>query len=251
VKENRIKKRLIILTPGYRENLNLVEVNNLKISLNLNTEFEHAFVLPEDLEASNYREQFGQSTIFRFPKEFFSSTLAYNELMKSSSFYQKFSDYHHILILQLDAILIKRIPYKTLADYDYVGSIWPEGYKGIPFGRNILLHSGRYFKRWTKIIHVGNGGLSFRKVSSHLELLKILDTKKYHFPQVKLNEDVYFAFFLNKYKFKTPTKEIADSFFREETAIELRHIPDVIGFHGLNRFNPALERKIHEDYLLR
>jgi hypothetical protein len=81
-------------------------------------------------------------------------------------------------------------------------------------------------------------------VASHIELLKKIESKKRYFPQSNLNEDVFFSFLFDKYGYNLPTKELADSIFQELSAVSQTQIPNVVGFHGLDRLNPELEKKI-------
>jgi hypothetical protein len=235
---------MLILTPAYQSELSGEEIQRLKISLKNNGEFQHAFLCPENMNTSKYTSLFWNSAIYRVADSHFNSTETYNRLMKSTELYKLFPDYTHILILQMDAVLIETVPFVKIAEYDYIGAIWPQGYQGVVLGKSIFLHSGRCFRRLTRSIYVGNGGLSLRKVASHIELLKKIESKKRYFPQSNLNEDVFFSFLFDKYGYNVPTKELADSIFQELSAVSQTQIPNVVGFHGLDRLNPELEKKI-------
>ena len=239
---------MLILTPAYKSQISTEEIQRLAISLAKNSEFQHAFLCPDKMNMSNYTSVFKESDIYRFADSYFDSTETYNRMMKSIELYKLFPEYSHNLILQLDAILIATVPFGQMSEYDYIGSVWPEGYRGIVLGKNIFLHSGRFFRRYTRSIYVGNGGLSLRKISSHIQLLERLKSKKMIFPQSNLHEDVFFGFFFDKFGYKIPTKHSADLVFQELSAVGQKQIPNVVGFHGLDKINPDLEKAIFLQY---
>jgi hypothetical protein len=106
----------------------------------------------------------------------------------SPAFYEPFAkDYEYLLIYQLDAFLLSNrvIEFCDLG-YDYYGAPWIKGFSQLRF----------LFNRWpirlgTRRFHVGNGGLSLRKISSTLDLLK---RKEGHVSKSFYMEDAFFGY---------------------------------------------------------
>jgi hypothetical protein len=90
---------------------------------------------------------------------------------------------------------------------------------------------------------VGNGGLSFRNIQSCIKILEQSKNEKTWklFNSGKIGEDVVFSFLFNKYKYNVASRKQASKVFVETFAKKLKSIPDVIGFHALDKFNPQLE----------
>lgn len=200
-----------------------------------------------------------------FPQEYFYSRLSYNRLLLSPGFYEAFADYSHVLIYQLDAIVLRdELRYWCDQPYDYIGASWYpeliEDYEGF---------SWPYAKQGC-----GNGGLSLRRVaafSRHLEdrrapLVEILrgvlkrpmrDTMLlYRYarhlltdepqPHESFNEDVYFGVFaplLDK-EFRVAPADVGDRFSFEYAPAALfertnRRLP--FGAHAWCKFSDSLE----------
>lgn len=86
-----------------------------------------------------------------FHENYFKSIDGYNKLMLSPSFYKAFSNYEYILIYQLDAWVFKdELQHWCNQKYDYIGA---------PIYQN------------NKLIGIGNGGFSLRKVDYCLKVL--------------------------------------------------------------------------------
>jgi hypothetical protein len=129
------------------------------------------------------------------------SKIEYNKLLSSSEFYNELSE--NILIFQTDTFLRRNIPNEFL-DYDYIGAPW--------FWSNPNYYDG---------ILVGNGGLSFRKKTAMLEIIRKYDKEE------SMNEDVYFAIGLKKEKLKIPDLKIASEF-----SVETIYHPNPVGLHN-------------------
>lgn len=98
--------------------------------------------------------------IEEFDDKWFQSVQTYNQLMLTEQFYECFLDYAYILIYQLDAFVFQDELHAFCSlGYDYIGAPWLDG-------RFVYVNGtgGCYY--------VGNGGLSLRKVETHLEILK-------------------------------------------------------------------------------
>lgn len=98
-----------------------------------------------------------------FDSHFFDSLFDYNRLMLSEDFYQRFTDFSHILIYQPDALVLRdELEMWCNSDLDYVGATWYreliEFYEKVPWP---FAGSG-----------CGNGGFSLRRVNSFLRHLQ-------------------------------------------------------------------------------
>ncbi|RZJ87158.1 MAG: hypothetical protein EOO20_16720 [Chryseobacterium sp.] len=166
--------------------------------------------------------------------------------MISKEFYKRFSSSEYILIYQLDAWVFKDELLEWCNNgYDYIGAPLYEG-----FGEA---------KENSAFLGIGNGGLSLRKVSSHLKVLhsfafirsfKELEEKKYQdkkitpVQKIKLllefvtanntfhllnhydyNEDTFWGVIISrKFKwFKVPDEQTASRFSMEVKAPYLYH----------------------------
>ncbi|MDA9006526.1 hypothetical protein N9J36_02800 [Litoricola sp.] len=98
-----------------------------------------------------------------FDPKFFKSTRSYSRLLCSKHFYQRFSRYEYILIVQLDALLLKSdIASWCDKQYSYIGAPWFEGFSN-PTSP-------------LKLAGVGNGGFSLRYVD---HCLRVFDRIRY------------------------------------------------------------------------
>ena len=113
------------------------------------------FVAPQSLDLSLVVKD--GETIERFSDEFFAGIEGYNRLLKSSVFYERFSDHEYILIAQLDCLIFSSDLNQWMAKgYDYLAAPWFKG-----FAKD---HRPGLWR-------VGNGGLSLRRVNSYLRIL--------------------------------------------------------------------------------
>ncbi len=103
-----MKKRCVVLIPVYKEGLDEDEFFSVKASLKHLNNFDVFFIGPELLSIGFYRKQFPNVAFRYFNKDFFSSVNGYNKLLTSEFFYESFFDYEFMLVLQTDAILLKK-----------------------------------------------------------------------------------------------------------------------------------------------
>ena len=94
----------------------------------------------------------------------FATYQGFNRLMLSHEFFLRFMDYSHMLIFQTDCLALHGdVSHWIDADIDYVGAPWVE--KDPASGG-------------LKILGVGNGGLSLRKIRSAIEVLRCFASTK-------------------------------------------------------------------------
>lgn len=127
----------------------------------------------------------------------------YNQLCVSEELYNSIPT-ENILMFQIDTILRKDIP-ENLLQYSYIGAPW------------------RLDLPWSGTTDgIGNGGLSLRRRSAMLNILKYFN----HPLRGRINEDVYFSMGCKQLKLNRPTYEIAKSF-----SVETVFYDDPIGLH--------------------
>jgi hypothetical protein len=145
-----------IIVPVYRTTLTSDEEISLASIRKHLSGYGICFVAPKSLDLSLVVKD-GESAE-RFPDEFFSGIEGYNRLLKSSLFYRRFEYYEYILIAQLDCLIFSSDLKKWMSHgWDYLAAPWFKG-----FSKD---HAAGLWR-------VGNGGLSLRKVSSALKILK-------------------------------------------------------------------------------
>lgn len=191
-------KKVCIVVPVYKQELNLFEKISLRQLLRILGNYPIYFVQPDSIEIY-YEELNGyQYNICKFNEWYFQSTETYSELMLSSFFYERFSDYKYMLIYQLDSFVF----FDGLSDfcnmgYDYIGA--PQ------------------YHSWTKDIVVGNGGLSLRKIDSTLYVTKHYEEivgEPYYREYFKKWEDNFFSYCgsKNEIEFTVPDISQANTF---------------------------------------
>ena len=145
-----------IVVPVYRTTLTPDEEISLASIRKHLSGYGICFVAPESLDLSLVVTD-GES-IERFSNEFFAGIEGYNRLLKSSSFYDRFENLDYILITQLDCLIFSSDLKKWMTrGWDYLAAPWFKGFSED--------HAAGLWR-------VGNGGLSLRKVSSALKILK-------------------------------------------------------------------------------
>ena len=177
--------------------------------------------------------------IERFEDSFFKSITDYNRLMLSIDFYKRFQDYEYILLYQLDAfIFTDQLSYFCELGYDYIGAPW-------------LYGIFNYIDAKHSVFHVGNGGLSLRRVRSFIKVLE--ERQPLRDEQIK-NEDLFFSSIVSP-EFRIAPLEIALQFAFErqvEKCYEMNNHKLPFGCHAWERYNfsfwkPYIER---EGYML-
>jgi hypothetical protein len=196
-------KNAAVLIPIYKPGLDALETYSLDKSLAvLHDRSARAgsqpcagrdifFIGPEGLDLRFYAERYPGIPFIAYAPHYFASIPGYNRLLLSQAFYTGFLPYEFMLILQTDAILLRdELDLWCAKPYDYIGAPWPDGYE-------LFVHAGRFEGENGKRmrVHVGNGGLSLRRVRKCLGLLQefagdVIDI----FERTGSSEDLFFAF---------------------------------------------------------
>lgn len=224
------KNKCAVVIPLYSTILKQNELISLEQVKKILSKYQIIAVVPDHLEID--KKLF--SCVEKFDSDYFTSVNAYNRLMLSSDFYNRFAEYEYILIYQLDAFVFFDYLYQFCdLGYDYIGAPWLHGVFN-------YIDSSHYF--W----YVGNGGLSLRKVSGFMSILK---ERKPLLGEQIINEDLFFSSIVDK-NFKVAPIDTALQFAFErqvERCFELNKRQLPFGCHAWQRYNlefwkPYIER---------
>lgn len=227
-------KKLCIVVPIFREKISGDEKLSL-LSVKKNCGYADVFfVAPYSLDEGEYKKLLPKAEVKKFRNSFFKSVDSYSKMMMSYKFYEKFTDYEYMLIVQTDAALLKKIDenFDLFYNYDYIGAPWEKPviatkicFKGVSIFLNFLCPRKCY---------IGNGGFSLRNIPSFIRLLK----KKRVFTNIwNTGEDVFFAYHAqdSDVEFRIPTITIGRKFAVEKELIG-KDLP--YGIHAWNQLPP-------------
>lgn len=201
-----------IAIPVYKPELAAVEAFAVEQSLSCLGTRPCAFVAPAGLDLGYYRERWPQVESVAFPAHHFVSVASYSRLLLDDAFYARFAQYAYLLVLQPDAILFRdELDEWADAGVDYVGAPWPEGIE-LTLWRDNFQGERRQRVR----THVGNGGLSLRRVARCRELLEEFPETLAAFRQAGTNEDAFFSLLGTQSEgFRIPDELAASTFSLE------------------------------------
>ena len=154
--ENREKKKVVIVIPVHRLPLLPEEKISLQHLRHFLSGYDRCLVVPRSLNVPG--EVLEDLKLMRFDDSYFANIDGYNRLMLSQAFYRKFRAYEYILLYQLDCLVFSEdLRHWCKQGWDYVGAPWFKGHRG---------------ETSDGLWAVGNGGLSLRKVSAFLNVLR-------------------------------------------------------------------------------
>lgn len=180
---------VVVLIPIYKAEPDPLEMYSLDRSLLSLGGRKVFFIGPNGLNRKMYSERYAGTGFIGFDDDYFSSIPGYNRLLLKAEFYQRFSEYEFMLILQTDAIVLRdELDYWCSQPFDYIGAPWPDGYELFV---NLGLFEGAYGKRVK--VQVGNGGLSLRRIHKCTSLLKEFDVAIGVFDRAGSSEDLFFS----------------------------------------------------------
>ena len=234
------KKLAVVAIPVYRETLDWWEKVSLAQVQRVLGHYDICFFAPQSLHIS-YAGQIIR--IERFDDACFQNRDAYSRLMLSTDFYERFSDYEYLLLYQLDAFVFSDCLAAFCAmGYDYIGAPVKQ-----------------YDANWKDFgCFVGNGGLSLRKISSTLRVLRqkeqifAMRPESWKENRFLIWEDLFFAFCstIPSLEFHVPDVRTALMFSVSEDVGHIhqkmpREMP--FGCHAWNRLDywfwkPLIER---------
>ncbi len=226
--------KVAIVIPVHQQSLNNDEQTSLNQCQKILGHYPIYFVAPEGLNAPYFSTISNFKTKYFDPK-FFKSPKSYNEFLVTTAFYEAFKAYEYILIYQVDAYVFSdQLLEWCQAGYDYIGA--PQ--------LNEQHFSNPHYKNSIFNPLLLNGGLSLRKVSACLKLLKV-----YHlfYPTWPSHEDSLFSFYHKRpwplrFLLKLPTWKVSLQFAFEaepEKCFELNGQKLPFGCHAWEKFNPT------------
>lgn len=253
-------RKAAVLIPYYKNNLTAEERVSVKYLNKYLKKYDKFLVAPESLrKITNLKN----AKVERFPSQYFLSTKTYSQLLSQSFFYERFINYEYILIYQLDALVLKD-ELRAWCDkgYDYIGA---------------PLFNSRIGELTSDNPTGGNGGLSLRKVSTAIKVIKSAEIsasrtakniwiRRFWFIQglilgknrrvwlnappadYPFNEDGFWSFEAKKYykKFKVaPFKDAVRFAFERfpEKCFELNKKQLPFGCHAWSKYNPEFWKK--------
>lgn len=262
-------KDCCIVIPLYKTVASTSEMASLQRAIKILGDYSIQFVCAKTFNPKHYtdlvdKHEAVKYSIETFDEFYFSSINGYNKLLIKKEFYKRFSRFKYLLVYQLDAWVFKnRLEYWCNQDYDYVGAPW--------------LHQTLDGK--LAFDGVGNGGLSLRKIDSHIKvlnrfsfikkpgyflylikkqkstssvfhLIKSLTFKNntyYLFNDYNENEDKFWGIIANRNFswFKVPPLEIAKFFSVEEFPSKLINNENDMPFgcHAWEKYEPEFWKK--------
>jgi len=159
VSKMRYKKTVAIVVPMYSGALSADVQISLRHLHHYLGKYDKYIIAPKNLNILHKQKNFN---IYPLHEKYFTSRESYSRLLLSKSFYKTFRDYKYILIYQPDSLVFSsQLLEWCKKDYDYIGAPW--------YRTETMKAKG-----WAPDEDcVGNGGLSLRKVESHLEVLRV------------------------------------------------------------------------------
>jgi hypothetical protein len=215
--------RLSVVVPVYRDHLDASEAISLESTFRVLGGHHLVMVKPEGLATPAIEARFPFKAVETFAPGYFSSIQAYNRLLLSTEFYQRFLGSDYLLICQLDVFVFRDDLAAWVArGHDYVGAPWvSRSGLGAAFhwlkmrvGRLFPGGGDRVYRSQTRN-RVGNGGFSLRQVALHHRLSVALR------PQIEgylarasshhLGEDVFWSIEPSRHGFAHRTPALAEA----------------------------------------
>lgn len=204
------------------------------------------FLAPYGLSLAEYVRAVRNPEVLSVDPLWFSSQAAYSDLMLQPWLYDRLSQHEVVMVYQLDAMLVEEVPVSILNQLDYLGAPWVPPFRlgWQPVARRLVPRSGRWPHR---VLEVGNGGLSLRRVSAFRRVSRLMPKLRNH-----INEDLQYSFFGPFFGLRVAPVNLARTVFMETEARAWQvgsPRPDVAGFHALEKHNPSLERHLLDEHL--
>ena len=239
--------QLVVLVPIYRAHLDALEQFSLDKSLSVLAGRNIRFIGPKGMDFHLYAERYPSIQIIGFDDDIFTSIQGYNRLLLNPAFYQHFTQFEFMLILQTDAIVLRdELDFWCAQPFDYVGAPWPDGV-------DLFVNLGRFEGDKGRKLHamVGNGGLSLRRIHKCIPLLQEFPEAIDFFNRSGSSEDLFFSFMgLLSGDFVMPNEITASRFSLElkpsyYVAVNGGKLP--MGGHAWWKYEPEFWRKLLGD----
>ncbi|TDE51068.1 DUF5672 family protein [Flavobacterium sp. GT3P67] len=246
-----MKNSVKVVIPIYKSFFGELEEKSFLQCVKVLKNYEIVLVQPEDLDNSYITEKFDKIVVESFPKRYFENIEGYNELLLSTTFYERFLDSEYILIYQLDAFVFKdELEEWCQKGYDYIGAPWIATLENTIWLKyfNKLARKFRSKKKNNReqiFFKVGNGGFSLRRTASHYAIAKqnepfIFEFLNAEVKEIHAIEDVFWSLKASEFdeNFKIPDYKEALHFAidrKPKIAFELINNQLPFGCHGINK----------------
>ena len=238
--------RLKVIIPIYRAALKAEEAEALDNNIRRLARRDIVLLKPHGLDISHIEAKYPQAETLGVSTEWLGTKrgiAGYNAMMMSADFYRMFSDTDFILVCHIDAWIFRDDLDRWMAQpVDHVAAPWVTWpiYSHFPFRQ--LMELRRNIVPETRMLrsdtygHVGNGGLSLRRVSAFIAACENHAVEARAFIEARNsmhNEDVFFA--LAATELRTPSVRDAMTFaFDVKPAVCYREIGRQLpmGCHG-------------------
>lgn len=152
----------IVVIPVYKQKISQFEEMSLRQCCIVLSQHAICLVTHEGLDCTVYysiaQEYNVQLQRENFNATYFSGIPGYNALMMSKEFYLRFKQYDYMLVYQLDAYVFRdELDMWCSKGYDYIGAPW--------------FFNCDSHEEGAELWKVGNGGLSLRKIDTHIRIL--------------------------------------------------------------------------------
>lgn len=185
---NQTNSSMCVGIPVYKPvqlllNYEIISIKNTL--LKCSSLYDICLITPENFDIIPYCKFFRHKfSVNKYHSSYFNGIDGYNKLLKSIKFYESFSTYSHLLIVQTDAFIF----YDPLTHFKpiqihYVGGPW--------FKNPLFQEESRMF--------VGNGGYSLRNINKCVTILNSY-SKIFSFKEL--------IYLVTKYRFKKPRKRL-------------------------------------------
>jgi hypothetical protein len=234
---------VVVLVPIYLRKLELLEQYALDKSLRNLQGRNVRLIAPASLPLDYYRERYPKLPVDTFASPAFESIPEYSRMLLNETFYNRYSSFEFMLIMQTDAILLKDdLDFWCAQPFDYVGAPWPK-----PF--ELVVNTGRFEGNDRRHVRatVGNGGLSLRRIAKCKALLHEFTVETTIFQNTGSSEDLFFATMGTlSNDFVLPNEVTASRFSMEGCPayyqrINGGHLP--MGAHAWHKNEPAFWRQ--------
>ncbi len=239
----------IVLIPIYQKQLPDLEKQALDCCLEKLPNIPKMFIAPYDIEETYYGINYPELQIRKYTQWHHDRIDDYNQLMLNDEFYAGFTDYEFVFIFQTDGWFLGReedLNHFCQLSIDYIGAPW--GDNGFRFCKRIIPGAGKckllYLLEQSVTCYVGNGGVSLRRNSQMINLLR---EKKKELAKNEKAEDLFISYYAQKSKcnFRVASKELAETFALEmnmKEKIRAGMIPMAI--HKWKKYYPEFREEL-------
>lgn len=219
-----------VVTTVWRSVLSPDEVLRSALTRTSSPDWDHVILHPEDMDVSGFQAVLPHWDLRSAPAQHFRDVQAYNAWALTPEFWAQFTGHTHILIRELDAVLVRQPPGSAL-DFDFLGAPWDPPWRVVIAGGQMRII--RLFGRaWGRRLVVGNGGLSFRNVTAFREAATRL--VGFADPRVleSTHEDAVWAYYARRLGLRFAPVEASRIFLdlRDDQSVDF---DSVCGVHGV------------------